>query len=160
MLGIGAGGGDRRYVREQEAIGRTVPHDPVRRAEIEACIADVRALWGSPGFADPDPHPPFIIGGFGPKMAELAGRVGDGLNTRATHPRLQELVTIARDAHRRAGRDPAHFLVTVLADLDERTLARGSPEREGLEAIGVDRLILSVPAPYDRPRIATAGRLL
>jgi hypothetical protein len=50
--------------------------------------------------------------------------------------------------------------VTVLAEFDERRLARGSPQREGLDAIGVDRVILSVPAPYDRRRIAMAGRLL
>lgn len=160
MLGIGAGGGDARYVREQVAIGRTVPADPVRRTEIEACIAEVRSLWAAPGHLEPDPHPPFIVGGFGPKMAELAGRVGDGMNTRATHPRLPELIEVARAAFERAGRDPAGFLVTVLVEFDEPWLARGSQEREGLHALGVDRVILSVPAPYDGRRITAAGRLL
>jgi alkanesulfonate monooxygenase SsuD/methylene tetrahydromethanopterin reductase-like flavin-dependent oxidoreductase (luciferase family) len=160
MLGIGAGGGDARYVREQTAIGRTVPGDPMRRAEIEACIAEVHNLWGSPGYLEPDPRPPFIVGGFGPKMAELAGRVGDGMNTRATHPRLADLITVARDACERAGGDPARFLVTVFADFDEPWLARGTQEREGLHALGVDRVILSLPAPYDRRRITAAGRLL
>jgi alkanesulfonate monooxygenase SsuD/methylene tetrahydromethanopterin reductase-like flavin-dependent oxidoreductase (luciferase family) len=160
MLGIGAGGGDARFVREQVAIGRTVPADPVRRVEIDACISEVRSLWGSPGYLEPDPHPPFIVGGFGPKMAELAGRVGDGMNTRATHPRLPELISVARDACERAGGDPAGFLVTVLADFGEPWLARGSQEREGLYALGVDRVILFVPAPYDRRRITVAGRLL
>jgi hypothetical protein len=93
-------------------------------------------------------------------MAELAGRVGDGLNTRATHPRLAELITVARNAYRRASGDPAGFLVTVLAEFDEPWLARGSPRREGLDASGVDRVILSVPAPYDQRRIVSAGRLL
>jgi alkanesulfonate monooxygenase SsuD/methylene tetrahydromethanopterin reductase-like flavin-dependent oxidoreductase (luciferase family) len=160
MLGIGAGGGDARYVREQESIGRTVPAASVRRAEIDACISEVRHLWRSPGYLEPDPHPPFIIGGFGPKMAELAGRVGDGMNTRATNPRLAELITVARNACTRAGGDPIRFLVTVLAEFDEAWLARSSQRREGLNASGVDRVILSVPAPYDRRRIAMAGRLL
>jgi alkanesulfonate monooxygenase SsuD/methylene tetrahydromethanopterin reductase-like flavin-dependent oxidoreductase (luciferase family) len=160
VLGLGAGGGGRRYVREQEAIGRTVAPDAVRRTQVEACISEVRRLWRSPGFLEPDPHPPFVIGARGPKMAELAGWVGDGMNTRATHPRLQELVTLARDAHARSDRDPGRFLVTALAEFDERWRAIESPERGGLAAIGVDRLILSVPAPYDRRRITKAGRSL
>ena len=100
LLGLGAGGGpDTPYLREQEAIGRTVPPDSARRALVEACVEEVRRLWHAPGFLEPDPAPPFVIGAFGPKMAEIAGRVGDGINTRATHPRLAEIVGIARDAH-------------------------------------------------------------
>ena len=106
MLGLGAGGGGRRYVREQEAIGRTVDPDPLRRSQVETCMQEVRRLWRSPGFLAPDPEPPFVIGVSGPKMAELAGRVGDGLNLRATHPRLGELVELAREAHAGSGRDP------------------------------------------------------
>jgi alkanesulfonate monooxygenase SsuD/methylene tetrahydromethanopterin reductase-like flavin-dependent oxidoreductase (luciferase family) len=93
-------------------------------------------------------------------MAELAGRVGDGMNTRATHPQVRELIAVARDAHGRAGGDPSRFLVTLLAEFNEPWLARGSPEREGLHAIGVNRVILSMPAPYDRNRIMMAGHLL
>jgi len=153
LLGLGAGGGtDRRYALDQEAIDRALAPDPARRTHIEVCVSEVRRRWRSPGFLEPDPHPPFVIGGFGPKMAELAGRVGGGFNTHSTHPRLAELVTRARDAHARSGRDGERFLVTVLADIDDR------PERAGLEAIGVDRLILSVHAPYDRRRIAEAAR--
>ena len=44
------------------------------------------------------------------RMAELSGRVGDGINTRAAHPRRRELIEIARNAHARAGRDPARFV--------------------------------------------------
>src|SRR4029077_19040211 len=51
LLGLGAGGGsDNRYRREQEAIGRTVDPDPVRRALVESCIQEVRRLWHTPGF--------------------------------------------------------------------------------------------------------------
>jgi alkanesulfonate monooxygenase SsuD/methylene tetrahydromethanopterin reductase-like flavin-dependent oxidoreductase (luciferase family) len=155
VLGLGAGGGaDRRYAFDQEAIGRAAAPDPARRSQVEAYIADVRRHWRSPGFLKPDPHPPFVVGGFGPKMAELAGGVGDGFNTHAVHPRLRELVARARDAHARSARARQRFLVTVLADVNDR------PERAGLEAIGVDRLILSIHAPYDRQRIAEAARVL
>jgi alkanesulfonate monooxygenase SsuD/methylene tetrahydromethanopterin reductase-like flavin-dependent oxidoreductase (luciferase family) len=159
LLGLGAGGGPGTpYLREQEAIGRTVAPDPLRRAQVESCVEQVRNLWRTTGFLEPDPLPPFVIGAFGPKMAELAGRIGDGINTRAAHPRLGEIVAIARDAHARAGRDPAHFLVTVFAGLHDRWLSVDAEERGGLVALGVDRLILFVHPSEDRARIAEAGR--
>jgi alkanesulfonate monooxygenase SsuD/methylene tetrahydromethanopterin reductase-like flavin-dependent oxidoreductase (luciferase family) len=161
LLGLGAGGGaGAPYVHEQEAIGGTVPADPLRRAQVEAYVQEVRRLWRTPGFLEPDPAPPLVIGAFGPKMAELAGRVGDGINTRAAHPRLREMVEIARDAHARAGRDPARFLVTVFTGLDKKGRPVDSPARADLVALGVDRLILVVNPPYDRARIAAARRLL
>jgi alkanesulfonate monooxygenase SsuD/methylene tetrahydromethanopterin reductase-like flavin-dependent oxidoreductase (luciferase family) len=161
LVGLGAGGGaGTPYVREQEAVGRTVPPDPQRRTQVETCIEEVRRLWRTPGFAAPDPEPAFVIGGFGPKMAELAGRVGDGMNTQAMHPRLREMVEIARDAHARAGRDPLRFLVTAFAGFDEWWLHVDSPPHSRLVALGVDRLILLLGPPYDRARIAGAAELL
>jgi alkanesulfonate monooxygenase SsuD/methylene tetrahydromethanopterin reductase-like flavin-dependent oxidoreductase (luciferase family) len=160
LLGLGAGGGpDTPYHREQEATGGTVAPDPVRRSQIETCVEQVRHLWRSPGFLEPDPAPPFVIGAFGPKMAELAGRVGDGINTRAAHPRLEEIVTIARAAHERAGRDPTHFLVTVFTALDEAWLTVDSERRRHLDMLGVKRLILYVRPAADRTRIAAAGQM-
>jgi alkanesulfonate monooxygenase SsuD/methylene tetrahydromethanopterin reductase-like flavin-dependent oxidoreductase (luciferase family) len=161
LLGLGAGGGpDDRYAREQEAVGRAVDPDPARRTQVETCIHEVRRLWHSPGFLEPAPEPPFVVAAFGPRMAEVAGRVGDGLNTRAAHPRLRELVDVARDAHAQAGRDPKAFLITVFTPFDEDWLDRESPARAELVAIGADRLILSMTPPYDRRRITEAGRLL
>jgi alkanesulfonate monooxygenase SsuD/methylene tetrahydromethanopterin reductase-like flavin-dependent oxidoreductase (luciferase family) len=161
LLGLGAGGGrDSRYRSEHEAIGRTVDPDPVRRAQVEACVEEVRRLWHSPGFLEPDPEPPIVIGAWGPRMAELAGRVGDGLNTRAGYPRLRELVELARDAHARAGRDPGRFVVTAYDAFDEAWLATGSSAAAELAAIGADRLILRMSPPYNLRRIANARRLL
>jgi alkanesulfonate monooxygenase SsuD/methylene tetrahydromethanopterin reductase-like flavin-dependent oxidoreductase (luciferase family) len=161
MLGLGAGAGrDTPFAREQEAVGRTADPDPLRRAQVERCVQEVRRLWQRSGFLAPDPWPPFVIGVLGPKMAELAGRVGDGFNTTATHPRLRELVEIGRDAHARSGRGPERFLVTVHTAFDERWLARDSPARTQLATIDVDRLILDLSPPYDRRRIAEAGRRL
>jgi alkanesulfonate monooxygenase SsuD/methylene tetrahydromethanopterin reductase-like flavin-dependent oxidoreductase (luciferase family) len=160
LLGLGAGAGPRtRYAREQAAVGRRVDPDAVRRTQVETCVHEVRRLWGTPGFSEPDPEPPFVIGALGPKMAELAGRVGDGINTQATHPRLGQLVEIARHAHAYSGRDD-QFLVTVHTAFHEQWLRAESPARAGLVALGVDRLILDVSPPYDRRRIADAGRLL
>jgi len=83
----------------------------------------------------------------------------DGINTRATHPRLGDIVDVARDAHRDAGRDPDRFLVTVFTALDEAWLADGSAARQRLEALGVNRLVLYARPADDRARIAEVGRL-
>src|SRR5687768_3180936 len=118
LLGVGAGGGvDTPYAAEQVALGRQVPGDTARRHAVEATVGTLRELWsgatgGAAGFLRPDPMPPIIVGGFGPKMAELAGRVGDGINA-PPGPPLARLIDIARDAHARSGRDPARFVVTT-----------------------------------------------
>ena len=146
LLGLGAGGGkDTPYASEQQALGRAVPGAPARRDAVEVAIGRLRAVWsgalgGASGFLRPEPAPPIIIGGFGPKMAELAGRLADGLNTPGG-PGAPSLIAIARQAHERRGGDPAAFVVTV----SERASAR---ERDQLTELGVDRMIVSVGHPY------------
>jgi alkanesulfonate monooxygenase SsuD/methylene tetrahydromethanopterin reductase-like flavin-dependent oxidoreductase (luciferase family) len=176
LLGLGAGGGRMTpYVTEQQALGRTVAADPVRRRQVEQAIQVMRQLWtgqarpiaeldlyplGSGlGFPRPDAPPPIIIGAFGPKMAELAGRVGDGINTQAWHPRLASLLEAARSARASAGRDPASFLVTVFAGLEPRWLDERRPERDRLRELEVDRLVLIV-SPAAAQDIRDAARFL
>jgi alkanesulfonate monooxygenase SsuD/methylene tetrahydromethanopterin reductase-like flavin-dependent oxidoreductase (luciferase family) len=176
LLGLGAGGGRLTpYASEQQALGRTVAADPVRRRQVEQAIQVMRHLWtgqvrpsaGSDlyplssgwGFPRPDPPPPIILGAFGPKMAELAGRVGDGINTQAWHPRLSGLLDAARSAHASAGRDPAQFLVTVFAVLESRWVDERRPERARLRELGVDRLVLIV-SPASARDIRSAARFL
>jgi len=146
LLGIGAGGGrDTPYAAEQEALGRRVPGAAERRAMVEDVVARLRTVWSGRvgavgGFLRPEPAPPVVIGGFGPKMAALAGRVGDGMNVPAG-PTLPDLIRVAREAHEGSGRDPAGFLVT--------TSCRPSPrEHDRLAALGVGRAIVYVHAPY------------
>src|SRR5256885_4204664 len=131
-LGIGRGGSRRTpYAAEQAAIGQKVDGDAVRAQRVVDAIALIRKLWaGEAGFLRPEPAPPIIVGGFGPRMAGIAGRHGDGFNTQAMHPQLADLVRRARDEHAASGRDPARFIVTVFAGLDERWLhsaSRGRP---------------------------------
>src|SRR5687768_13988261 len=46
LLGIGAGGGmDLPYAQEQLALGRAVPADGVRRAQVREHVAALRQLW-------------------------------------------------------------------------------------------------------------------
>lgn len=169
LLGLGAGGGSQTpYPAEQRALGMDVPPDAVRRSQVEEAVTVLRQVWSgatvawsgtrqrtepATGFLVPDPPPPIIIGGFGPRMLALAGRVGDGCNTQAGHPRLGELVATARRARAEAGRADERFTVTVFAGLDPSWVRSGSRRRDRLDEIGVDRIILLVSPPYDRAAI-------
>jgi alkanesulfonate monooxygenase SsuD/methylene tetrahydromethanopterin reductase-like flavin-dependent oxidoreductase (luciferase family) len=162
LLGLGAGGNRRTpYAAEQAAIGQTVEPDAVRAQRVVDAIALIRKLWtGEAGFLRPEPPPPIVVGGFGPRMAGIAGRHGDGFNTQAFHPQLGDLLRTARDEHARSGRAARPFVTTVFAGLEERWL-RGDPRaRQMAERAGVDRLILLVGPPFDAGEIRRLGRLL
>jgi alkanesulfonate monooxygenase SsuD/methylene tetrahydromethanopterin reductase-like flavin-dependent oxidoreductase (luciferase family) len=176
LLGLGAGGNRRLpYAVEQESLGLAVEPDAVRAQRVAEAAQVMRRLWAGDessfpgthyrlerpsGFLRADPAPPVIVGGFGPRMAAIAGRHADGFNTQAMHPRLGELVQTARDAHAAAGRDPARFIVTVFGGLRDSYLRPDSPARVSLERHGVERLILLMEPPFDAGRLRDAGRLL
>ena len=165
VLGIGAGGGRHTpYAAEQQALGRDVAGDRTRRHAVEQAAATLRAVWtgrvdGVAGFLCPEPPPPIIVGAFGPTMSELAGRVGDGINVPATHPRLDALLASARRAHVNAGKAPDRFVVTVSAGLDVEWLRATSARRDRLDTLGVTRLVLYVAPPYVNS-IRDVGRVL
>jgi alkanesulfonate monooxygenase SsuD/methylene tetrahydromethanopterin reductase-like flavin-dependent oxidoreductase (luciferase family) len=162
LLGIGAGGSQRTpYAAEQRAIGQSVERDEVRARKVVEAIELMRRLWsGHAGFLKPEPPPPIIVGGFGPRMAGIAGRHADGFNTQAMHPKLADFARVARDEHTKAGRTGADFILTVFAGLDDRWLRADSRGRQMLEQTGVDRLILLQEPPFDPDEIRAAGRLL
>ncbi len=162
LLGLGAGGNRRTpYAVEQAVLGQAVERDEARARRVVEAIEVIRRLWsGESGFLRPEPPPPIIVGGFGPRMAAIAGRHADGFNTQAFHPQLGELVRRARDEHTASGRDASRFVVTVFAGLEERWLRADSQARQSLERGGVHRLILLVPPPFDAGEIRQAGRLL
>jgi len=146
FLGLGAGGGrETPYAAEQQALGRPVPDDAARRASLEAAVVTLRSVWsgsvgGVGGFPRPDPPPPIIVGGFGPKMADLAGRIADGVNL-PDGPRLERLLEAAREARAASGRDLSTFVVTVSSGLHAPALKR-------LEELEVDRVVVFVEAPF------------
>jgi alkanesulfonate monooxygenase SsuD/methylene tetrahydromethanopterin reductase-like flavin-dependent oxidoreductase (luciferase family) len=176
LLGLGAGGSRKTpYVAEQAALGLPVEPDRVRAERVAEAIQVMRRLWaGDPsgfagahyrlerptGYLRADPAPPVIVGGFGPRMAAIAGRHGDGFNTQARHPQLAELSRIAREAHAASGRDPAAFVLTVFGGLSDRWLRPDSPDRAALAQLGVSRVILLVEPPYDLKQIRAAGSRL
>jgi alkanesulfonate monooxygenase SsuD/methylene tetrahydromethanopterin reductase-like flavin-dependent oxidoreductase (luciferase family) len=160
ILGLGAGGGtDTPYASEQRALGRDVAPDPVRRQAVVAAIAAIRQVWsgrsgGAGGFLVPEPAPPIVVGGFGPRMAEVAGRWADGINAPAG-PGLRRLIEVARQARAASGRDPSELLVTASAGFDARYVDPGSRARRDLEDLGVARLVLLTQASSAR-RLAAA----
>jgi alkanesulfonate monooxygenase SsuD/methylene tetrahydromethanopterin reductase-like flavin-dependent oxidoreductase (luciferase family) len=157
VLGMGAGGGpESPYAAEQHAFGRAVLGAAARRQGVDDTVRIMRKVWtgatgGAAGFLRPEPPPPIVIAGFGPKMAELAGRIGDGINTPGG-PSLPSLLALARAAHERAGRDPVSFLVTTSVRPSARDLDR-------LRQLGVDRAIVFIGPPYG-PGVAAASRAL
>ena len=176
LLGLGAGGHRRMsYAAEQQMLGLDVPADRVRAERVAEAAELMRRLWRGDdagftgvhyrlerpsGYLRAEPPPPIIVGGFGPRMAAIAGRHADGFNTQARHPNLGELFRIARDAHRASGRDPSQFVASVFAGMESRWLRPGSPERTALERVDIDRLILLVPPPFDPALIRAAGHTL
>jgi alkanesulfonate monooxygenase SsuD/methylene tetrahydromethanopterin reductase-like flavin-dependent oxidoreductase (luciferase family) len=176
LLGLGAGGHRRLpYAAEQEMRGLSVEPDAARAQRVAEAAEILRRLWAGEGasfagthyrlerpagFLRADPPPPIIVGGFGPRMAAVAGRHADGFNTQAGHPRLRELLEVARREHAATGRDPARFVATVFAGLDARWLRPDSAPRAGLARLGIDRLILLVAPPFDAEQIRAAGRQL
>jgi alkanesulfonate monooxygenase SsuD/methylene tetrahydromethanopterin reductase-like flavin-dependent oxidoreductase (luciferase family) len=176
LLGLGAGGSRRTpYVAEQEAIGMPVEPDATRAQRVAEAAQVLRRLWAGDasafagqhyrlaaptGFLRPAPPPPIIIGGFGPRLAAIAGRWGDGFNTQARHPDLAALAAAARAARGESGRDPESLVLTVFARLERGWLAPDAAARRRLAELGVDRLILLVTPPFDEGEIRAAGRLV
>jgi alkanesulfonate monooxygenase SsuD/methylene tetrahydromethanopterin reductase-like flavin-dependent oxidoreductase (luciferase family) len=157
IMGLGAGGGQGTpYAAEQRALGRAVSGDAGRRAALESAVGVLRSVWsgtvgGVGGFLRPDPAPPVVIGGFGPKMAALAGRVADGVNLPGG-PYLARLLEVARAARASSGRQATPFVVTVSSDLSAAALGR-------LETLEVDRAVAFVRAPFaEHARRLAAGR--
>jgi alkanesulfonate monooxygenase SsuD/methylene tetrahydromethanopterin reductase-like flavin-dependent oxidoreductase (luciferase family) len=146
LLGLGAGAGaGTTYAAEQAALGRRLATGRERRAMVIRTVETLRRVWSgrvgpAAGFLRPEPVPPVVIAALGPKMAELAGRVGDGICVQVGST-MTELVTIARRAHAESGRDPARLLVTA-------SLAAPSERTRPSVGMDVDRLIVFVAQPF------------
>ena len=176
LLGLGAGGGDDTpYFAEQGMLGEKPLTNRVRAEQVAEAAQILRALWtGRPasfagryfrleqaaGYLHPSPPPPIIIGGFGPRMAQIAGRYGDGFNTPAGMPNLAELIETARREHKSAGGDPERFEISVFTGFNRRWLNPAAIDRVQLERLRAGRLILQVQAPYPLDEIRAAAAQL
>ena len=131
---LGVGTGERL---NEHVLGRHWPEWEVRAEMLEEAVAVIRALWSGEQtshhgkhytvenariYTLPERLPPLHVAGSGPRMAELAGRIGDGFI--GTDPDA-EIV----DAYRRAGGDgPRYAQVTVCWAPDEASARRTARE--------------------------------
>lgn len=139
IAGLGAGTAPGTpWAQEHELLG--IPLRPVladRHAALADQVALMRTMWGADpegpyrNYALPLPHPPIVIGTNSVALAELAGRIADGVNVRLDHPGAADIVAAALAA---AGDRP--FEVSAW------TKDRGPAGRAAAEAIGCHRLVL------------------
>ena len=152
-LGIGAGW----FADEYEAFGYPFPSVGERFGLLEETVGYLDALFADePASFEGDrftlreaynhprpvqePRPPLLVGGKGgPRLLRLAVRHADGWNTvwRWTPEAYAERAAAAREACRRAGRDPATFrlslgLYTVVGEDDGDVARRYELMRERL----------------------------
>ena len=172
VLGVGAGGGaGSPYARELELAGFRSVTGKVRRERVSETIDVVEHLWSdrrsewqgesfrvgsAEGFLHPSPAPPILVGGFGPKMATLAGTSASGFNTHAAHPDLEALFDTAQAAATNAGRP--RLQTTVFDTFDQHWLDHTGTKRERLSRAGVDTLILVLAPPFDHGVLADIAR--
>jgi alkanesulfonate monooxygenase SsuD/methylene tetrahydromethanopterin reductase-like flavin-dependent oxidoreductase (luciferase family) len=169
LLGIGAGAGPgSSFADEMVMVGLDPKPAAVRRGIVVESIDVIRRLWSgggdvdgehlslhaAAGFPAPEVAPPIIVGANGPKMAAIAGSVGDGVNLHSDETDLAGLIAIVRDAS-----PSGDSIITVEAPL-EPPWFDGQPRERMLE-LGVDRLILRWHgAADDLESIESAGKLI
>ena len=176
VLGLGAGGGlNTPYTAEQEMLGQEIGDDRARAEQVAESARVLRLLWsGEPavfegkhfnlrrpaGFLRPIPAPPIVIGGFGRRMATIAGRYGDGFNAPARLPGLAALIETAQRERLVAHDTLDGFEISAFTGFNQRWLNSAGSDRAGLEQLGVSRLILQVEMPYPLNDIRQAAARL
>ena len=148
LIGIGVG-----WLKEEfDALNADFAS---RAARTDEYVAAMRALWSqdAPTFAGEfvrfegaycRPQPvrgavPIIVGGHSPAAARRAGRLGDGFFP--ARGLSADLLDLARDSARAAGRDPAALEITA-------SLPETMEGLDDLARLGVDRVLVPVtPTP-------------
>ena len=103
ILGVGAGASPSSpFAAELVAAGMEVPVTLTERHD--ALVHDIefiKRLWSNESpvqfqsFPIPHPRPRIIVGVNSPELAQVAVDHADGLNVRATHPKIDEILSIA-----------------------------------------------------------------
>jgi len=146
-LGVGAGASPvSPFGVEHVAAGiQLSPDMAARHHRVCDFLELARRMWadgeldGVTGFPQPVAPIPVIVGVNSSALARLAAIHTDGINIRANHPRLDEIIEAAREA-RPAEAPP--LLVTTWAEFNEGLLDPASDERQRYERLRIDRLIV------------------
>ncbi len=152
---LGVGTGERL---NEHVLGQAWPEWEVRAEMLEEAVAVIRALWSGDMtshhgryysvenarlYSLPDAPPPLHVAGSGPRMAAVAGRIGDGFIGTSPERRLVE-------GYRTAGGDGPRFAqVTVCWGDDEASARRTAHEWWPTVALGGNATQeLALPADY------------
>jgi alkanesulfonate monooxygenase SsuD/methylene tetrahydromethanopterin reductase-like flavin-dependent oxidoreductase (luciferase family) len=129
ILGIGAGWKE----NEQRAYGYDFPSDKIRLDQLEEAVQVIRKMWAEDSptfhgtyysienaycFPRPDPVPPLLIGGFGPKRTlKIVAKYADLCNINDESPDFcRDRLAILRDHCESVGRDYDAITKTYICD--------------------------------------------
>jgi alkanesulfonate monooxygenase SsuD/methylene tetrahydromethanopterin reductase-like flavin-dependent oxidoreductase (luciferase family) len=163
FVGLGAGTSPTSsFAVEQVAVGaRIEPALLDRHRRVAATLDLLDAMWADDRderfetFPLPRPRPVTVVGVNSVALAALAGARADGINVRWGDARAAELIAAARRAR---SDDAPPLLVTAYALWDDLLFDADAPPRRALDALGVDRVIMTVLDRPDPARIADALR--
>ena len=168
LLGLGAGAGaSSEYAAEMHMFALPLNSAARRRERVADAVAFLNALWNDEprfrstnfsfdepcGISAPDPRCPILIGANGPKLAELAATIADGLNVHWWQPGIDNVIAIARLRARQ--RRLEAFTVSVEVPLDAVWL---DEHAEWLDRLDVDEVIYSWHADLAPEAIARLVR--
>ena len=177
-LGIGAGA----RPKEQVGFNRPFPAGRERVERVGEAVELMRLMWtgerisyqgkyysaeGVLSTPAPEPVPPVMVAGLGPRSARNAVRVGDGWNCEAPrgwngeeNPKFKQLKPLVLEELARLGRPRDQFEISISDRLDDVVLSdpRGYVAR--MEEEGIDRIILDIYPPFDLKGLGEVGRSL
>ena len=177
-LGIGAGA----RPKEQVGFNRPFPAGRERVERVGEAVELMRLMWtgerisyqgkyysaeGVLSTPVPEPVPPVMVAGLGPRSARNAVRVGDGWNCEAPrgwdgqeNPKFRQLKPIVLEELARLGRPRDQFEISISDRLDNAVLSdpRGYVAR--MEVEGIDRIVLDIYPPFDLKGLGEVGRSL
>ena len=142
ILGLGAGAAPGTYfAAEHDALGTTLePSLAARHETLIGSLHTIRRIWN--GDHDTDvrfPKPlhdiPVVVGLNSITLAEKAAVQGCGINVRADHPRLDEMLAVA-------DRSLGDLAATVWLPYDPALADTSHPRLHELERRGVTRIML------------------
>ena len=175
-LGIGAGA----RPKEQVGFNRPFPAGRERVERVGEAVELMRLMWtgerisyqgkyysaeGVLSTPVPEPVPPVMVAGLGPRSARNAVRVGDGWNCEAPrgwdgqeNPKFRQLKPIVLEELARLGRPRDQFEISISDRLDNAVLSdpRGYVAR--MEEEKIDRVVLDIYPPFDLKGLGEVGR--
>ena len=177
-LGIGAGA----RPKEQVGFNRPFPAGRERVERVGEAVELMRLMWtgerisyqgeyysaeGVLSTPIPEPVPPIMVAGLGPRSARNAVRVGDGWNCEAPrgwdgeeNGKFKQLKPIVLEELARFGRPRDQFEISISDRLDDAVLSDPKGYVARMEEEGIDRVVLDIYPPFDLKGLGEVGRSL